>query len=126
MTVEDTDYYEIARLEKDGGFVFVVFLNGRPLPIVYWDETQTSVAIEFLTGLRERKTFGKRLIATSAQGLPPGYLLFELYDGEDFLGFVVWGPTGILPGVHPSPSLAVEAAVADYDDRRAPEAGYQN
>ena len=124
MTDDDTDFYEIGRIETTKGFVFVLFLNGRPLPMIYWHEEQASVAVEFLSGRRESRWFSRRLIPSGAQGLPPGCLLLELYEGDEFLGFIVWGPTGILPDVFPTAAVAVEAAVTHYEDRRAPDNGY--
>jgi hypothetical protein len=59
----------------------------------------------------EKKTHGKRPNATSARGLPSGHLIFELYDGGEFLGFVIWGPTGILPDVYASPAEAITTAL---------------
>jgi hypothetical protein len=124
MENEERDVFDVVKLEKDGGFLFIVFKNGFPLPGFYWDEEQASVSIEFETGVAEKKTHGKRLMATSARGLPPGYLIFELYDGGEFLGFVIWGPTGILPDVYASPEEAVAAAARQYEARRAPDPAF--
>ncbi len=125
MTEEmERDRFDIVRLVIGDGFVFAVSKNGELLPGVFWDEEQASVAIEFDTTYIESRTFGRTFVAIPARGLPPGYLLFVLYDGDVIVGIVIWGPRGIFPDVFLDLAEAVAAAQRQYDEYRAPKSGY--
>ena len=118
--ISEENIYEIATLESGDALLAIVFMNGEPLPTVFENEVQASVYIDFVAQTTKPKASRKHLVSVPAKGLPPGYLVFALYEDGEFRGIIVWGPLGILPDVYPDMAEAVAAASRDFEHRRPP------
>jgi hypothetical protein len=110
---------EFGSVWDDERFVgVVIFIDGRPVPLLFYDDDQANTYLLFQGRNDARVHKGiKHLVALPKEGLPPGYLLFAVYDGEGFIGVVVWGAHGILPQIFPNEALALAHAIADYESK---------